>query len=135
MDDTESQPVTAGGGIAIYSKRAVWGFSIFFTPLVGGMLLMQNLRQAGKKRDSYLALALGAVLTAATAYVVNIPDKPRSGLTNICNLIGGAILSEVLFRRYFREGEYAKKTIRKPLIIAVLASIPFLLASIYAAGK
>lgn len=131
MDD-EAHDGMPDGMTAIYSKRAVWGFSIFFTPLVGGILLVQNLRQIGKKRDAYLVLGIAIVLTAITACVVNVPEKPRSGLTNICNFIGGAFLSEVLFKKYIRNPtDYANKKVWKPLIISVLVSIPFFLAAVY----
>lgn len=29
----------------IYSSKAIWGFTIFFSSIFGGILLMQNLRE------------------------------------------------------------------------------------------
>ena len=47
-------------------------------------------------------------------------------------MVGGVILSEVLFRKYFEEGAYAEKAIWKPLIISILVAIPFVLAAVCA---
>ncbi len=123
---------TTTGKPKIYSKRAIWGFSFFFTRLVGGILLMQNLKDIGRKKEAFHVLIFSILFTAISIYIVNIPEKPQSSLTNLCNLVGGAILSEFYFRKYFtNEKEFLKKKIWKPLIISIIVSIPFLLALIY----
>ena len=35
----------------IYSKRAVFGFSLFFAPVFGGVLLRQNLIDYKRKKE------------------------------------------------------------------------------------
>ena len=116
----------------IYSKRAIWGFSFFFTSIFGGVLLMQNLRDIDRKKEANIVLLFSIVYTALTIYIVNIPENPTSSLSYLCNIIGGLILSEYFYKKYFPNDEpYEKKKIWKPLIISILISIPFILALFY----
>jgi hypothetical protein len=116
----------------IYSNRAIWGFSIFFSSIFGGVLLMQNLKDIGKKKEAYMILILSIIYTLLTIYIVNIPKKTNSSLTLFCNAIGGLILSKYFFAKYFpSEDKYEKKKIWKPLIISIIIMIPFTFALIY----
>lgn len=116
----------------IYSKKAIIGFSIFFSPIFGAVLLMQNLKDIKKHKDAYIILFFSIIFTAAVIYIVNIPSRPMTSLTYICNIIGGYILSEYFYKKYFLdEKSYPKKKIWKPLIISILITIPFIIAMIY----
>jgi hypothetical protein len=118
----------------IYSKIAIRGFSIFFTSIFGGVLLMQNLRDIGKKKEANIILLLSLLFTAVSIFIVNIPARPNTSLTYLCNIIGGYILSEYFYKKYFpNDNMYEKKKIWKPLIISILITIPFILAIIYSA--
>ncbi len=120
----------------IYSKRVIWGFSIFFSSIFGGVLLMQNLKDIGKKKEAYMILILSIVYTVLTIYIVNIPEKTNSSLTLLCNAIGGLILSRYFFTKYFPiEDKYEKKKIWKPLIISIIIMIPFVFAMIYSLNQ
>lgn len=116
----------------IYSKKAIWGFSIFFSAIFGAVLLMQNLKDIGKKKESYIILLLSILYTALTIYIVNIPAEPKSSLTYLCNMIGGVILTEFVYKKNFpNDQNIEKKKIWKPLIISILIIIPFIVAAIY----
>ncbi|MEP6466986.1 MAG: hypothetical protein ABJB05_11810 [Parafilimonas sp.] len=118
----------------IYSKMAIRGFSIFFSSIFGGVLLMQNLRDIGKKKEANIILLLSVLFTAASIFVVNIPAKPNTSLTYLCNIIGGFILSEYFYKKYFpNDSIYEKKKIWKPLIISILITIPLIVAIIFSA--
>jgi hypothetical protein len=124
-DETGIQP-------KIYSKRAIWGFSFFFSTIFGAVLLMQNLRGIGKKKESYIVLFLSILYTTLTIYIVNIPEEPKTSLTYLCNIVGGVILTEYVYTKYFSDDQnIEKKKIWKPLIISILITIPFVLALIY----
>ncbi len=128
----ENNELSTGGYPKIYSKRAIRGFSIFFTSIFGGVLLMQNLIDIGKKKEATHILILSIIFTALTITVVNISGKPQSSLTLLCNIIGGYILSDFFYKRYFPDDEkYEKKKIWRPLIISIFITIPFVLAAIY----
>ncbi len=49
---TEETIQIAESPIQIYSKTAVLGFSIFFGPIFGGVLLFRNLRKIQKQEES-----------------------------------------------------------------------------------
>jgi hypothetical protein len=118
----------------IYSKVAIRGFSIFFTTIFGGVLLMQNLRDIGKKKEANIILLASLLFTAVTIFIVNIQTKPNTSITFLCNIIGSYILSEYFYKKYFpNDSLYEKKKIWKPLIISILITIPFVVAVIYSA--
>jgi hypothetical protein len=116
----------------LYSKNAVRGFSIFFSTVFGGILLMQNLKDIGKKKEANLVLFSSIIITILSIVLLSYIAKPGSSATLFCNLIGGVILSEYFYRKYIpNEATYEKKTIWKPLIISILITIPFVFAVIY----
>lgn len=116
----------------IYSHKSIWGFSIFFSSIFGGVLLMQNLRDLGKKKEANIVLIVSILYTVITFVIVNIPEKSISLLTMAFNFVGGYILSEYFFKSYIPEAEiYPRKKIWKPLIISIIISLPLILALIY----
>lgn len=136
MDDNFKQlddmAIMTDSNPKIYSKKAIWGFSLFFSAIFGAVLLMQNLKDIGKKKEANIILLLSIIYTAVTIYIVNIPDKPNTPLTYICNIVGAVILTEYFYKKSFpSDPTFEKKKIWKPLIISILISIPFLLAMIY----
>jgi hypothetical protein len=118
--------------LKIYTKRAIWGFSIFFSAIFGAVLLMQNLKDIGRKKEANIILLLSIIYTIISIYIVNIPKEPITSVTYLCNIAGGAVLSEYYFGKYFPSpDDYGKKKIWKPLIISILILIPFMLAMVY----
>ena len=115
----------------IYSKRAVMGFTIFFAPLFGGVLLHQNLIDHNKKMEANLVLFVSIVFTLITIVVVNSLNTKTSSFTYILNIVWGAILSEYFYKKYFPDDNYEYKKIWKALIISIIIMIPFVLAMIY----
>jgi len=117
----------------IYSRKAIWGFSIFFSPIFGGVLLMRNLKDISKDKAANIVMTLSIAYTVFTFIIVNIPEKSISSLTMGFNFVGGYVLSEYFFKLYIPEGEnYPKKKIWKPLIISIIITLPIMLALIYA---
>ena len=117
---------------AIYSKRAIYYFSIFVTPLFGGFMLMQNLRDINKKKAAIIALGVSLLITIAIVITVTylIPGKSSNIFLNIA---GATILSEFVFRRYIPEATvYDKKQIWKPLLIAIAIVATLLFLYVYA---
>lgn len=116
----------------IYSEKAIWGFSVLFTSIFGGVLLMQNLKIVGKNKEANKILAISILFTIITIAIVNIPEKPNSSISFLLNMAGGGILSKYYYPKYFpNENDFTKKPIWKPLIISIIITIPFLLALIY----
>lgn len=127
-------------GVAIYSKTAILWFSIFFSPIAGGALLMLNLRSIGYKKEGIQVLlySIGYKLLSGVliSYFIKFPAidpknpdihlliKPLIG-TLIIDIIGGGILAEYFFRKYFPDDDYERKSVARPLLIVILIAIPF----------
>jgi hypothetical protein len=128
--------------IAIYSKWAILGFSVFFSPVAGGILLMMNLRRIGKKAEGFLVLICGIVYNILVEIVLlkvlgmDIKKTaPQALLGNhqliyyslALYLLGGGVLAEIIFRRYFHADNYESRSIAVPLLILIGISLLFIL--------
>jgi hypothetical protein len=138
MEFDEENPVEEqADGVEIYSKRAIWWFSVLASPLFGGALLLLNLKEAGYKKAIYPVLAFvvlfflaSEVLEAkfAIAYKVNFAT-PNKGSMTLCaimlgaNMIGGLVLTQYFFKKYFPEDDYYPKSILNPLLVTVIITI------------
>ena len=132
QDDSFEESLHAGTLPNIYSRKAIWGFSIFFSAIFGAALLMSDLKNIGKKKEANLVLTLSIIYTVITFIVVNIPEESISSLTMGFNFVGGYALSEHFLKMYIpHEAEYPKKKIWKPLIISIIITLPMVLAVIY----
>jgi uncharacterized membrane protein len=117
----------------IYSKKAIWVFTILFAPLASGFMLRQNLLDIGNRRAGNNALLVSILCTATTMVIMNtIPNAPSS-LTYGLNIGWAALLSEYFFKKHFPGTDYQHKSIRKPLLICLAILIPFLVIVFYAA--
>lgn len=110
---------------AIYSKRVIYVFSVFFSSIFGGVLLMQNLKDIGKRKEANIVLLVSVLLAVATVVIANF-IKGRS-VALICNTGSAALLTEYFYRKYFPDdADYDKKKIWKPLIIGLAITIFFI---------
>lgn len=116
----------------IYSKKAVWVFAVLFSTLFGGVLLMQNLLDIGKKRVAYIVLAISVAYTIFCVVILNSIETRSSTLSYVFGFIGGGFLSEYYFRKYFKdEAQYPKKKLWKPAIIGIILIAIILLCVIF----
>jgi hypothetical protein len=117
--------------IEIYSKRAIWGFSLFFSPIFGAVLLMMNLRAAGHKNAGYTVLFFSIAYTIFGSLLFNYLGMRTGGFGVIWNIIGAAILAEYFFKKYFPENDYYPRSIAKPLMISLLITLVVVIALFY----
>lgn len=115
----------------IYSKKSIWGFSLFFAPIFGGFLLRQNLVEDNRKKEGNLMLIISILFTLITFFIVVYFEPENSSLTFLLNMGWGAILSGYFHKKYYPGNDYKFKKIWKPLIISLLILIPFVLLIIY----
>jgi hypothetical protein len=112
----------------LYSKKAIQGFTIFFSTLFGAILLMNNLKETNKPKARIQVLVFGLVYTISTVLLLNYLPK-MFFITLIFNLIGYGVLVEYFWNKNLgKDLEYRKKPIIKPLIISliILAAVIFL---------
>lgn len=112
---------------AIYSKWTVLGFSIFFSPIAGAILLMLNLRSAGYKKEGNLVLLFSIAYQLLSSIIFTYIGKNLVNYTLISAIIGGGILAEYFFKKYFPEDNYEHKSIWRPLAVALLITIPLVM--------
>jgi magnesium-transporting ATPase (P-type) len=104
----------------LYSKKAIQGFTIFFTTIFGAVLLMRNLKEMNKPKAGIQVLVFGIVYTLFSIILLNYLPK-MFFITLIFNLIGYAVLSEFFWNKNLgKELTYNKKKIWKPLFISTL---------------
>ena len=131
--------------VEIYSKRAIFWFSIVPMPLFGGILLAINLWNAGYKQAIYIVIGFALIYNIAIEILVSwlmeyykiiIPLNYKmdnnalnekivalSGISIVLNVIGGAMLSQYFFKRYFPDDDYYPKSITGPIVIALAVMI------------
>jgi hypothetical protein len=119
--DIEGIPAPSVEELAIpilYSKRAIQGFTIFFSTLFGAVLLMSNLKKANKPKARMEVLIFGITYTFLTILLLNYLPKTFF-LTMVFNLVGYAVLVEYYWNKNLgKELKHQKKQISKPLIIS-----------------
>jgi len=135
QENNEQQPEQQD--IAIYSKWAILGFSVFVSPLVGAILLMINLRSVGFKRQatSVLLITIGYLFLASIVISSVMKPPPNVTLTDlahnklfiiynlIAQIIGGGILAEYFYKKYFPADNYKYKTVWRPLAIMFIITL------------
>ena len=139
QDTDEQQPEQQD--IAIYSKWAILGFSIFFGSFIGGILLMINLRSVGFKiqatRVLLFSLAYQFAATIVVGSVVKLPPNitPMELIHNtpfvislivyslIAQIIGGGILAEYFYKKYFTADHYKYKSVWRPLAVMLIITL------------
>jgi hypothetical protein len=117
--------------IKIYSKKTIFGFSVLFAPIFGGVMLRQNLVDIGNKKTGNLVLLYSIVFTALTYLIVSSIEMKSRSITYLLNIGWSAILTEYFYKKYFPLENYEYKKIWKPLIISILILIPLILAALY----
>jgi len=127
QNENEDEQQYGAGEIEIYSKNAILGFSLFFSPIFGGALLMINLRAIGNKAAGYLVLFFSIAYAFFISYLImyinsriRISMMLLLGESAVCNIVGGLILTQYYYRRYFPEEDYYPRSVVKPLMVAFI---------------
>ena len=95
----------------LYSKRAIQGFTIFFSTLFGAVLLMSNLKKMNKPKARVEVLVFGISYTFLTIILLDYLPKTFF-LTILFNLVGYAVLVEYFWNKNLgNELQHQKKQI------------------------
>lgn len=120
-----NEVVTDAGAPELYSKGAITGFSIFFSPIFGAVLLASNVEDSGNK---WIVIIFGLICTGVMMPILIIVP-----LALPLNALGGAILTSYFWNKYIGvTTKYRAKSVLGPLIISIVITIPLLIAVISA---
>jgi glucan phosphoethanolaminetransferase (alkaline phosphatase superfamily) len=136
FDENDDQPYNEDDYVEIYSKKAIFWFSVF-SPLFAGILLIINLWVAGFKSAVYQVVAFIMAWALATYFVeneiatvlhINL-NKPATTLdlnmlylnldSIAMNVLCGFILTRFFFKKYFPDDDYYPRSIQMPLFIFI----------------
>jgi len=122
--------VTDPDAPALYSQRAIWGFSVFFTVIFGAVLLSSNLKAKGNAR--WQVIVFGVLYTGLAIVILSAIPRTNAGLTIGLNAAGAWIMNQSFWNKHIgAETKYRAKPIWVPLIVSMLIMVPFILALIY----
>ena len=134
--ETEHPPVSTNP--AIYSDRAIRGFSVVFSVIVGGALLAQNFRAIGRP-DAARKTFWGSIGSMALFMLIMsfLPEK-ISGIPGLgigVGFAGSYVLLAYADKIMGDRSAYPAKKIGKPLLICLLIFTPLIALMIYAAAN
>jgi hypothetical protein len=110
----------------LYSKKAILGFSLFFSTIFGVILLMYNLKVMNKNKARTQVLVFGILYIVLSYALLEVLPKIYF-ITLIFNFIGYAILVEYFWNKYLsKDLQHDKKSITKPLVISLLITVFFI---------
>ena len=120
----------------LYSGVAVRAFSFFFSPIAGGILTAQNLKDCEQPLAARKALwsSIGGMvlLIGLLSY---LPSSGSSSSLSIGVGIGGGLALEIYAKQYIENWkEHPTKRIWKPLVICLVIFIPIVALVLYAAA-
>ena len=115
----------------LYSKKAIQGFTIFFTTIFGAVLLMKNLKDMNKPKESIQVLSFGVLYTLLSIILLNF--LPKTVLITLAfNLLGYAVLIEYFWNKNLgKDLAYRKKPIWQPLATSILIVLVLVLIQLY----
>jgi hypothetical protein len=104
---------------SLYSKKAIQGFTIFFSTLFGSILMMSNLKAMNKPKERFQVLVFGISYTIFTIILLNVIPR-MFFITLLFNIVGYVVLTEYFWNKHLgKELQFQKKGITKPLLISL----------------
>ena len=128
LDDEFNEPIER----KIYSARIIRIFSIVFSPIFGGVLFFINLQEAGKLKEGFKILITSILFTFLGMAIISRMQTPSSAIILGINFMGGYTLSYLIYPTYFNNVNQQYKKPWKPIIVAILVSLPIPIITIKA---
>ncbi len=110
----------------LYSPQAIFGFTVFFSIVLGAILLCINLKRLGKIRE------MNTVILGSFAYFFGgsllLAGMAGNVIVSLLFNIGGALLLNLFFwKKYIGDIPYERKQVWLPLLICLVIFIPIAL--------
>lgn len=121
LDITNSPPLPLP---VLFSQTAILAFTIFFSPLFGGILLALNINTV-KKPGIWQVIAISLFFTAISGLLTYFILPPGSFFAILIPIVIALIMSEFVWSKFIGKATaYERKSIAIPLIIALIITIP-----------
>lgn len=116
----EDNLIDAKPSLNLYSKDAIWGFSLIISPLFASVLFLINMMKLGKDSVGYLILfTMIAYQMIANYIVLNLTENIFIGL--VPNIIGGYLLASLFWKIFIGNSTtYQKRSLKTPILVAVI---------------
>ena len=128
---SEEPDESQGEHVEIYSKWAIRLFSLFMTPIFGGVLLIINLRKAGYKEGIGPVLAFSVLYTFIAPVILGTLGFTGRVTAIFVYFIGGFILSDSFYKKYFPDDDYYPKPVWGAVVVALLINVSFFCLAYY----
>jgi hypothetical protein len=110
----------------LFSQTAILAFTIFFSPLFGGILLALNIKTV-KKPGMWQVVSLSLLFTMVSGLVTYYILPPGSFFAILIPIVFALLMSELIWTRFIvKKVEYERKSILIPLLVALLITIPII---------
>ncbi len=107
----------------LYSQTAILAFTIFFSPIFGGILLAMNVKRV--KGRFVTQVVLISIVLALVSGIISWFLVPGSFFGILAPIASGLILSELMWNRFIGKGlPYMHRRVLVPLIIALAITLP-----------
>lgn len=108
----------------LFSQTAILAFTIFFSPLFGGILLALNIKTV-KKPGMWQVVSLSLLFTMVSGLVTYYILPPGSFFAILIPIVFALLMSELIWTRFIgKKVAYERKSILIPLVVALLITIP-----------
>lgn len=113
--------------VEIYSRTAIFWFTVIVSPLFGGVLLMINLWSAGHRRAIVNIIFFLVIFFLLEGFLVRtVPvDTMYKNLIVIGLNVAAGFVFRYFFDYYFPDDDYYPKSIMAPVIVAVALMMLF----------
>ena len=109
----------------LYTKRVIYGFSIFFSALFGSIMLAINVYKTKGAGQAAIVVLFGLGYTIAAIIIGNsIHSNSYSSISIVVGIVGGFLLNALFWNRFIgNETLYRPKPIWIPLIIGLVLAV------------
>lgn len=118
----------------MYSRRALYTFTVFFGALFGSIMLAINISKTGKAINALWVILFGIVFTAVQIYVIKTYAQPGAGGSGaiLGGIVAGYCLDYLFWKNFIGYATfYRAKPIWIPLAIGLVIAAMVLLSVIY----
>ncbi|TWJ04502.1 hypothetical protein JN11_00211 [Mucilaginibacter frigoritolerans] len=119
----------------LYSRRAIYGFSVFFSVFFGAVMLAMNVSKTSGKKNAIWVVLFGLGYTIAMVLLLQ-NFKTSTGLTIVPSILGAYLIEALFWNRYVGTSTlYRKRPIWIPLAIGIAILGVFIFIAFYSGIK